>query len=131
MGFTKFSLADLQQLSTDKIEDAATLLENGRFAASYYIAGYALEIVLKFRIAKQLNWPTINIDDHKFLKTHQLNDLVKYTGVYADVLKMPEWNFCRKWTEELRYQDSRQISQDIAAKMLDYTRRLVAWLLVH
>jgi hypothetical protein len=90
-----------------------------------------LEIILKYRIAKQLNWPSFDINDHRFLKTHELDVLIKYTGVFADLLKMPEWNFCREWSEEHRYQDSRQISRDTANKMLDYTRRLVTWLLAH
>jgi hypothetical protein len=131
MGFTKFTLADLKQLSSDKLDDADSLLAAGRFAACYYVTGYALEIILKYRIAKQLNWPSFDINDHRFLKTHELDVLIKYTGVFADLLKMPEWNFCREWSEEHRYQDSRQISRDTANKMLDYTRRLVTWLLAH
>jgi hypothetical protein len=131
MGFTKFSLPELQQLSSDRLVDASSLLEQKRFAGCFYLSGYALELILKYRIAKQLNWPAIDINDHPFLKIHDLEKLVKYTGVYDKVLRMPEWNTCRSWSAESRYQDSSSISESDAQKMLNSTRELVTWLLAN
>jgi hypothetical protein len=131
MGFTKFTLTELDQLSRDKIEDAKSLLSTKRYAACHYICGYALELILKYRIAKQLNWPAVDINDHPFLKIHDLDKLIKYTGVFDKVLKMPEWNTCRTWSAESRYQNASIISEAEATKMLNSTQELVSWLLAN
>jgi HEPN domain-containing protein len=43
---------DLQILAEDRLKDAEVLLAKGRFAAAYYLAGYAVECGLKACIAK-------------------------------------------------------------------------------
>jgi HEPN domain-containing protein len=44
--------ADLQSLSNLRLADARALLSAGRFAAAYYLAGYAVECALKACIAR-------------------------------------------------------------------------------
>ena len=44
---------DLQQLADDRVLDAEALLNAGRWAAAYYLSGYAVECALKARIARQ------------------------------------------------------------------------------
>ena len=44
--------ADLQKLANLRIEEAKVLLDNGYYAGSYYLAGYAVECALKACIAK-------------------------------------------------------------------------------
>jgi hypothetical protein len=131
MGFTKFTLSELDRLSKDKLEDAKSLLSTKRYAACNYICGYALELILKYRIAKQLNWAAVDINDHPFLKIHDLDKLVKYTGVFDKVLKMPQWNTCRNWSADSRYQDAESITEPEASKMLISTQELVSWLLAN
>ena len=46
--------SDLQLLSEGRVEDAEALLEAGRWAAAYYLLGYAVECGLKACAARQL-----------------------------------------------------------------------------
>jgi hypothetical protein len=131
MGFTKLTLAELELLSKEKLEDARILFSDRRFTACYYLCGYAIELILKFRIAKQLNWLAVDFKVDSFLKIHDLDKLIKYTGVWDKVLKMPAWDTCRKWTVEYRYQDAKSISEQEATQMLNYSQELVSWLLVN
>jgi HEPN domain-containing protein len=43
---------DLQNLATERLEDAQTLLMNKRYGGAYYLVGYAVECGLKACIAK-------------------------------------------------------------------------------
>lgn len=48
---------DIQAIAYAKLEDAECLLENNRFDNAYYLAGYAIELLLKARICKTLGIP--------------------------------------------------------------------------
>lgn len=74
---------DLQQLAEERLKDARILMQHGRYAAAYYLCGYAVECGLKACIAR-------NIRQYEFPKsanfsrdifTHALNDLVKHAGL--------------------------------------------------
>ena len=45
--------ADFQKLAEIRLEEAATLLNAGKFDGAYYLSGYAVECGLKACIAKQ------------------------------------------------------------------------------
>ena len=47
--------SDLQVLAEARVVDAEALLEAGRWAAAYYLLGYAVECGLKACAAKQFN----------------------------------------------------------------------------
>jgi HEPN domain-containing protein len=44
---------DFQSLATERLDDAAALLNAGRYAGSYYVSGYAIECALKACIARR------------------------------------------------------------------------------
>jgi HEPN domain len=49
----RLNRSSLQTLAELRREDARVLLENGRFEAAYYLAGYAVECAFKACLAKR------------------------------------------------------------------------------
>lgn len=80
------SFANLRANALAKSEDAVLLLDHGRFANAYYLAGYAVEIGLKACIALQFR--AEHFPDRRLVNivhTHQVNELVFHAGL-RDVL---------------------------------------------
>ena len=50
------SVVELDNIARARIEDAKALLTAGRFDGATYLCGYAVEIALKARICRTLNW---------------------------------------------------------------------------
>ena len=50
------SVAELDNIARARIEDARALLTAGRFDGATYLCGYAVEVALKARICRTLNW---------------------------------------------------------------------------
>lgn len=48
------SQSNIEVLAYAKLEDAQILLLNERFDSAYYLAGYAIELLLKARVCKTL-----------------------------------------------------------------------------
>ena len=48
--------ADFQQLADLRLKEAKALLDVGMWDGAYYLAGYAVEVALKARICRVLNW---------------------------------------------------------------------------
>ena len=95
---------------------AAKLLRTRRsYDASVYLCGYAVEIALKARICRTLNWttgfPETNAE-FQFkgnLKTHNLEALLEYTGIQSRFRSpgpqglLTDWSVVSKWNPEERY----------------------------
>ena len=67
----------LQTLARDRLADARALLRAHRYAAAYYMAGYAVECALKACITKHVNrhdFPDKKLATDSY--THDLNRLV-------------------------------------------------------
>jgi hypothetical protein len=105
---------DLQQLAEDRIIDAQTLLDAGRWSAAYYIAGYAVECALKSRLAKhtrEQDFPdkkrTLDAHTHSLVKLIELatldEDLNKTQRVSNPAL-YSHWQIVKDWSEQSRYE---------------------------
>ena len=109
-------------LSDNKIREAESLYENGFYDTAYYLAGYAVEMLLKAR-----NCVTINIDNlydfgkrEKFFnednilkpyKVHNFEQLFILSGIYKEYkLQLNDsefvlyWSEVSKWKEDVRYE---------------------------
>ncbi len=106
--------AELQQLSNDRIEDARILLDNGRWAAAYYLVGYAVEAGLKACILKFVEDTGVIFRDKKFAGkcwTHDIKELVIQADLgplhKRDIGTNPGfggyWGVVAEWTEVSRY----------------------------
>jgi HEPN domain-containing protein len=104
------AVADLDSLASARLTDAATLLAGGRFDGAVYMSGYAVEIALKARVARTLNWPSFPMTRKEFegltsFKTHDLDLLLRLSG-QEDRIKQDhfvEWNAVAVWNPEARY----------------------------
>ncbi len=106
---------DLRLLSDARVEDARALLHAGRWAAAYYLLGYAVECGLKACAARQFRQDEIPektvVND---FYTHSLDRLLGISGVKAELetRKSAEngfqinWNTVRDWNETSRYDHS-------------------------
>jgi HEPN domain-containing protein len=71
------TIQDLQILSRECLEDAKALYSQKRYRGAIYNCGYAVEIGLKMKICKTLDWNEYRTDSkYKALKTHELDFLL-------------------------------------------------------
>jgi hypothetical protein len=106
---------DLQKLANERIADAKILLVGKRWAAAYYLAGYAVECGLKSCIlARVTAQPEVIFEDRKFSEkcwTHNLEQLLELanlkTSLKGHAAVDPEfydnWEIVKKWSELTRY----------------------------
>jgi HEPN domain-containing protein len=105
--------AGFQKLAEMRLDDAKTLLDQGKWPAAYYLAGYSVECALKACIIAFLNksdeWP--ERDFSKNCWTHALDDLLKLarlqeeleTVAKKDAVFANNWAVAKDWTEKARY----------------------------
>ncbi len=104
------SQADLDNLATARLDDAEALLTAGRFDGAVYLCGYAVELKLKARICRALNWLEFPSSRREFegllsFKTHDLDILLHLSGVESTIKAshLAEWSVVVNWEPELRY----------------------------
>lgn len=104
--------ADLRRLADARTADAEVLLQSGRWAAAYYLLGYAVECGLKACAARQFQQD--EVPDRTVVNdfyTHRLDKLLGISGVKAvleartdtDAKFQINWNTVRDWNEASRY----------------------------
>jgi len=82
---------EIEKIVQARIEDAEVLYQASRYDGSVYLCGYAVELGLKARICRTLQWdeyPTSGT--YKTFKTHDLDVLIHLTGM-EDKVKLNTW----------------------------------------
>lgn len=104
-----------QQLAERWLIDAKSLLDDNRWSAAYYLAGYAVECGLKACIlARVAATAEVIFDDRRFSEkcwTHDFKDLVKLAGLAAALTADTaanrrldrNWTIVNDWSETGRY----------------------------
>jgi hypothetical protein len=107
--------SDFQRLANDRITDAKALLGAKRWAAAYYLAGYAVECGLKSCILVRVAATTsVIFEDKRYSErcwTHNLIQLLDLAGIKAalaaDTATDPDllanWGVVKDWSESSRY----------------------------
>jgi HEPN domain-containing protein len=117
---------DLQQLAELRLSEAQVLLDAGKFAGAYYLAGYAIECALKACIAKrtrEFDFPekqTVNRSH-----THDLRQLLNVAymedelalAINKDVQFAENWKVVSGWSEASRYKID--VDENFARLMLE------------
>ncbi|MBZ5628480.1 MAG: HEPN domain-containing protein [Acidobacteriia bacterium] len=133
--------ADFQELSRTRLVDAKTLLDSGRYAGAYYLAGLAIECAIKACIARQtrrFEFP----QKEKALQSysHDLAQLLKVADLQmeldnasrSDPALAGYWTIVKDWKIESRYT---RIAPQLAADLYDAAshRRngVISWLRQH
>lgn len=121
----------LRYLVKNRIKDAEILFRNKRYPASLYMAGYAVEIALKYKICRTLQFNNgfpetrqelsaylhyINRNNPSPLqmslgqiRNHNLPDLLFYSGIELRIKSNfhNEWRIINMWKPENRYKKLR------------------------
>lgn len=96
-----------------RIDDAKTLLDQGKWAAAFYLAGYAVECGLKACIIASLkksdDWPEKQFSVRCY--NHNLNELLELAGLkevregeaQANIVFAGFWGVAMDWNESSRY----------------------------
>jgi HEPN domain-containing protein len=126
-------VAELDNIARARLEDAKTLLAAGRFDGATYLCGYAVEVALKARICRILNWPEFPSTGSEFqayrsFQTHELDVLLRLSGQEARVKQnhFALWNTVAIWKVESRYNVIGTAQQADAAAMIEAADELLA-----
>jgi hypothetical protein len=139
--------SDIENLAKEKLIDAECLFSNGRFSAAYYLGGYAIELMLKAKVCKNIgiedffdfNNPAkkkIKNDANLYrpFKVHDYEQLLVLSGIYAQFEEMlnndiefkTDWSIVSKWNEDARYLTGFN-SADVNDFLIS-TKKIVVWI---
>lgn len=141
-------IQDLKYLIRTRIKDAEILFRNSRYPASIYIAGYAVEIALKFKMCQTLGFnqgfPETRQELSVYLqhinktnplplqitlgqiRNHNLSDLLFFSGAELKIKSNfhNEWSVINIWKPENRYKKVR-IVRSKNYKYLQAVKRII------
>jgi len=133
--------AELQRLSTERIEDARALLDASRWPGAYYLAGYSLECALKSCVLARVERDSgVIFEDKGYSQkcwTHDLEKLVtladladeRDNATVADPNLAQNWLIAKDWSESSRYQISTQLqAEKLFNAISDNTHGVLQWL---
>jgi hypothetical protein len=114
----------LQTLARDRLADARALLRAHRYAAAYYMAGYAVECALKACVTnrvyrydfpdKKLATESYTHDLEKLVAVAELGDSLKAAHASVEMFTK-NWEVVCEWSVEDRYDPD--VSRDDALKL--------------
>ena len=104
---------DFRRLAKLRVRDAEVLIAGRRYAAAYYLCGYAVECALKACIAKRTRryeFPNRTTVDKSY--THNLNVLVELAELRDSLITQRDsdrvfrfnWQTVEDWSEQDRYE---------------------------
>ncbi len=119
---------EIEKIVQARFEDAQVLYKSSRYDGSVYLCGYAIELGLKARICRTLQWeeyPTSG--KYSSFKTHDLDILLHLTGCEDKVkLKhLADWSIVAQWNPEARYNPIGAVQETDAKDMLESTMELL------
>jgi hypothetical protein len=128
--------ATLEALARARLDEAEILFNANRYDSAVYICGYAVEVALKARICRTLDWPDFPETRGEFqglqsFRTHDLNILLRLSGIATQIRAgyVPEWSEVAAWQPEIRYRAVGTTTQRSARDMLDAVRTLLGVIL--
>jgi hypothetical protein len=135
--------AQWQQFAERWLVDARALLDQHRWSAAYYVAGYAVECGLKACVLVRVAAvPEVIFESKKFSEncwTHSLLELVKLAGLEAtraadiavNLVLARNWLVVNSWNEKSRYQTtSHQKAKKLYAAITDKPDGVMQWIRV-
>ncbi|MFH1595298.1 MAG: HEPN domain-containing protein [Pseudomonadota bacterium] len=123
---------ELREIARARLRDSEVLFNAGRYDGAIYLCGYCVEIALKNRICKALNWigyPSTRKDFENLssFKTHNLDILLKLSGSENKIKTkfLAEWSLVAVWEPEARYKPIGSASKNDANLMIESARILM------
>jgi hypothetical protein len=100
-----------------------------------YLSGYAVEVALKARICRTLQWtefPSTNAEfqGYKSFQTHELRVLLRLSGRESQIKEsyMRFWNVVETWSVDVRYNAVGSVSPIAAASMVQAAEQILGGL---
>ncbi|MEX2411923.1 MAG: HEPN domain-containing protein [Candidatus Paceibacterota bacterium] len=129
------SESTLVKIAKSRFEEAEILYNEKKFDGAVYLCGYALELMLKFKIVKTLEWgdgyPETRNEFKKLgsLKTHDLDILLKFSGledkIKGDTKFFAQWQIVSTWKSDIRYKQIGSVSESDAKQTIEATRSII------
>ena len=123
---------ELREIARARLRDSEVLFNASRYDGAIYLCGYCVEIALKNRICKALNWigyPSTRKDFENLssFKTHNLDILLKLSGSENKIKTkfLAEWSLVAVWEPEARYKPIGSASKNDANLMIESARILM------
>jgi hypothetical protein len=119
------SIDELYAIARARLEDANLLLTNSRSDGAFYVGGYAVELALKARICRTLNWSGFpekrsEFENFTSFRTHKLDVLLALSGqeqrIKSDYLWA--WSAVATWDPEARYRHGNTPQYDVILLLL-------------
>lgn len=126
------TITDLLKIASERLKDAEIPLNENRYDGAVYLCGYSIEVALKSKICKTLNWTSFPLtnkefENYKSLKTHNLDVLLSLTGIETLIktTHFAEWSAVAIWNPEARYNPQGQINFADATLMINSAKTLL------
>jgi hypothetical protein len=126
------TIQELEALALERLLDADALIATERYDGAIYIAGYVIELQLKARICKTLNWQGFpsssnEFQDYKSFKVHDLDVLLHLSGIEVRIKQnhFTDWVNVNTWNPENRYKTVGKVSKNAAEMMLNSVKELL------
>lgn len=125
---------EIRDLADLRIEEATLLYENGFYDGAIYLAGYAVELILKAKICEVLDIPNFFHEDSdvnrqilKSFKTHDLQGLLALSGLRnrfrlaagSNDDLFENWDTICEWSENYRYYPRNTHTEQDAFRLLN------------
>lgn len=130
--FLMITIQELETIAQARLLDAEALIQAGRFDGATYICGYAIELSLKAKICRTLNWQGFpssanEFRDYQSFKVHNLEVLLHLSGIEEDIKEnhLNDWSNVSAWNPESRYKTSSLTSEVKATMMLNSVKELM------
>jgi len=125
-------VAELDRIAVARLEDGKALLVGCRYDGATYVCGYAVEVALKARICRTLNWADFpgtsgEFQAYRTFQTHQLDVLLRLSGQEVRIKQehFTLWNAVAVWKAESRYNIVGTIQKADAELMINAAERLL------
>jgi len=111
--------AELRHLAMERLDDANALINEGRWAFAYYVAGYAVECALKSSVLARMVITGGVFQDKRFAAdcwTHDFGELIRVAGLGTELSTrlaasaaaggefVANWGIVTQWKETVRYE---------------------------
>lgn len=145
------TLEDIWQLSEQRLTEARSLLSSGHSDGAFYLAGYAVELALKWKVCQNFEIPNLFGADtpdifgvsilKKSVHTHDLRVLMLYSGLWKKfdagkstnhTLYLANSLLFGTWSEKCRYEKCGFTETDNVENLLtlleDADQGLIEWI---
>jgi len=147
IGDATVNQADLRQMAEERIKDAKTLIDGGRWEFAYYAAGYSVECALKSCLLARMIY-TGRVFEEKWKAqeclTHDLDELIRLAGLtkeHNDQMAasaagggefVANWDTVSLWKVTSRYESKTEAeARKLYAAITDQPNGVLTWLQNH